>query len=396
MTHQILIAGGGIGGLASALVAARAGWQALVIEQAAVFSEVGAGIQLGPNATRVLREWGLLEAVAERACAPRRLVARDALTGRELSSLSLEGFASRYGAPYLTIHRAGLHEVLLQAVQAQGPQVHLHTGARIEDLVEVGEGVRAHLADGMKPEADALVGADGLWSVVRQVLLADGPAQPSDHVAYRGLAPLLDLPSFRQEREVTAWFGPRLHAVTYPVRDPATGTEMLNIVCVVQQQVEGERFGWNLPGTAERLQAVMGPAGAMLQEALRAVPSWGLWVLHDRPPVGGAAQMARGRVALLGDAAHPMRPYLAQGAAMAIEDAGELGRSLVAVRERVLDLPAALQRYALGRWQRVAQVQRRALRNGAIFHATGPVRLARDLALRGLGRRLMDQPWLYG
>ncbi len=396
MSRQLLVAGGGIGGLAAAFMAARAGWHARVFEQASVFSEVGAGIQLGPNATRVLRDWGLLDAVAARGCAPGRLVARDARTGRVLASLPLEDFTSRYGAPYLTIHRASLHAVLLQAAQGQGPQVSLHTGTRIEDLLAIGDGVRVRLTDGTRPEADALVGADGLWSVVRQALWADGPAQPSNHVAYRGLAPLAALPAFRQAFEVTAWLGPRLHAVTYPVRDPATGEGMLNVICVVQQQVEGDRFGWNLPGTAERLQAAMGPAGAMLQEALQAVPDWGLWVLHDRPPVGGAAQVARGRVALLGDAAHPMRPYLAQGAAMAIEDAAELGRSLTAVGERVLDVPEALQRYALGRWQRVAQVQRRALRNGAIFHATGPVRLARDLALRGLGQRLMDQPWLYG
>ncbi len=396
MTRQVLVAGGGIGGLAAAFSAARAGWHARVFEQASVFSEVGAGLQLGPNATRVLRDWGLLEAALARGCRPLRLVARDAFTGRALSSLPLEDFPSRYGAPYLTIHRADLHAVLLQAAQAQGPEVSLHTGARLEDLMEVGDGVRVRLADGTRPEADAVVGADGLWSVVRQALLADGPAQPSDHVAYRGLAPLAGLAGWLPAHEVTAWLGPRLHAVTYPVRDPATGEGMLNVVCVVQQRVEGARFGWDLPGTAQRLREAMGPAGPLLQEALQAVPAWGLWVLHDRPPVAGAAQMARGRVALLGDAAHPMRPYLAQGAAMAIEDAAELGRALRAVRDRVIDMPTALQRYALGRWQRVAQVQRRALRNGAIFHATGPVRLARDLALRGMGGRLMDQPWLYG
>ena len=200
------------------------------------------------------------------------------------------------------------------------------------------------------------------------------------------------LPPRWREPEVTAWLGPRLHAVTYPVR----GGEMLNVVCVVQQQVEGARFGWDLPGTAQRLRDALGPVGPRLQEAIDAVPGWGLWVLHDRDPVAGAAQMARGRIALLGDAAHPMRPYLAQGAAMALEDAQALGQALAAVKDRVLDTPEALQRYALGRWQRVAQVQRRSLRNATIFHAAGPLRLARDLALRGLGSRLMDVPWLYG
>ena len=396
MTRQLLIAGGGIGGLAAALTAARAGWHARLFEQAGVFSEVGAGIQMGPNVTRVLRDWGLLDAAQARACAPRRLVARDALTGRELACLPLSDFATRYGAPYLTIHRASLHAVLLEAVQGQGASVSLRTGARVEDLMDVEGGVRARLSDGTRCEADALVGADGLWSVVRQALLRDEPARPSNHVAYRGLALPGDLPAFLQAHEVTAWLGPRLHVVTYPVRDPATGAERLNVVCVVQQPVEGERFGWSLPGTSDRLRAALGPVCTILQEALDAVPAWGLWVLHDRAPVASAQEMARGRVALLGDAAHPMRPYLAQGAAMAIEDAAELGRALTAVGDRVLDIPDALQRYALGRWQRVAQVQRRALRNGAIFHATGPVRLARDLALRGLGQRLMDQPWLYG
>jgi salicylate hydroxylase len=141
--------------------------------------------------------------------------------------------------------------------------------------------------------------------------------------------------------------------------------------------------------------AATGPVGGPLRELLQAVPAWGRWVLHDRPPVAGPQQMARGCVALLGDAAHPMRPYLAQGAAMALEDADELGRALRGVTDRITDVPLALERYALGRWQRAARVQRHSLRNGKIFHASGPVRLGRDLALRALGARLMDLPWLY-
>ncbi|MFD0666661.1 FAD-dependent monooxygenase [Ramlibacter sp. MAHUQ-53] len=395
MSRDLLVAGGGIAGLAAALAAVRAGWMARVFEQAPHFSEVGAGLQLGPNATRVLRAWDVLPLVKDIACAPRRLVTRDALTGREIASLPLgTDFERRYGAPYLTMHRADLHGALLQAVG--GLEVGLHPGVRIAGFLEEGAAVGLRLDGREAPQADALAACDGLWSVARQQLLGDGPARPSDHVAYRGLATLADLPAPWQAGagggEVTAWLGPRLHAVTYPVR----GGAVLNVVCVVQQSVDGERFGWDLPGTVDRLRAAMGPACARLQEALQAVPSWGLWVLHDRDPVAGAHQMALGRVALLGDAAHPMRPYLAQGAAMALEDAFELGRSLQAVTDRVLDVPDALQRYALGRWQRVARVQRRALRNGTIFHATGPVRLARDLALRGLGARLMDQPWLYG
>jgi salicylate hydroxylase len=191
--------------------------------------------------------------------------------------------------------------------------------------------------------------------------------------------------------EVTAWLGPHLHAVTYPVR----GGTLLNVACFVEQPVEGPQQGWDLPGTSERLRAALGAVCDPLQAVVEAAPRWGLWVLHDRTPVAGAHEMARGRIALLGDASHPMRPYLAQGAAMALEDALELGQCLGGVRDRVMDTETALQRYALKRWQRVARVQRRSWRNGQIFHATGPVRLARDLAMGQLGARLMDLPWLY-
>ena len=391
MPRQLLIAGAGIGGLAAALAASRAGWQARVFEQAPAFSEVGAGIQLGPNATRVLREWGVLQSLQDRACRPSRLVARDARSGRGLAALALgDSFESRYEAPYLTVLRADLHAALWQGVRGQ--EVGLETGRRLERVTKRPDGVRVDLGGAGPCEGDALVGADGLWSVVRPSLVDDGAPRPSDHVAYRALVPLDRVPAVCRAQEVTAWLGPHLHAVTYPV----AGGALLNVVCVVRQAVDGSPHGWDLPGAAERLRAALGRMCDPLQSAVDAAPSWGLWVLHDRAPVSGAHQMARGRVALLGDAAHPMRPYLAQGAAMALEDAHALGRSLAAVRDRIVDVEAGLQRYALDRWQRVARVQRRSLRNAAIFHAQGPLRMARDLALRGLGARLMDLPWLYG
>ncbi|HSW17515.1 MAG TPA: FAD-dependent monooxygenase [Ramlibacter sp.] len=392
MSGQLLIAGGGIGGLAAAVAARRAGWEARVFEQAPAFSEVGAGLQLGPNATRVLRAWGLLEAARPLACAPQRLVARDAGSGAEIAALPLgEAFELRYGAPYLTLHRADLHQVLLQAAQDGGAM--LHTGVRIDGFEDVGEAVRLRLgACADQPEGDALAAADGLWSVLRQQLLNDGAAVASDHVALRGMAQVADLPARWRVPEVTAWLGPRLHLVTYPVQ----GGRMLNIVCVAQQATQGDRTGWDHTAAAESLRSVTAGAWGGLQELLQAVPSWGQWVLHDRPVVAGAQQMARGRVALLGDAAHPMRPYLAQGAAMALEDAFELGRALSPVDGAVIDVPTALRRYALNRWERSARVQRRSLRNADIFHATGALRLARDVAMRSLGGRLMDLPWLYG
>lgn len=391
MVHRLLVAGGGIGGLAAALAAARSGWQVQVFEQASAFSEVGAGVQLGPNATRVLRALGQLEAVQALACVPERLVARDALHARELGVLTLGAdFLARYGAPYLTVHRADLHAALWRGLQ--GLPVDLATDRRVIAVDVQRDGVRAALSEGASAVGDALIGADGLWSVVRSALLADAPPQASDHVAYRALIPMARLPAAWQAPEITAWLGPRLHVVTYPVR----GGSWLNVVCVVQQQVEGPRSGWDLPGTPERLRAALGAVCEPLQAVVDAAPDWGLWVLHDRTPVEGAHQMASVRIALLGDAAHPMRPYLAQGASMALEDAQELGRCLGMVRDHGIDVETALHRYALERWQRVARVQRRARRNGMIFHATGLLRMARDLALRSAPiTRVMDLPWLY-
>ncbi|TFY97008.1 FAD-dependent oxidoreductase [Ramlibacter rhizophilus] len=387
-----MVAGAGIGGLAAALAATRAGWLAHVFEQSAQLGEVGAGIQLGPNATRLLRAWDLLPAALLQGCAPERVVARDAQGGHELGVLPLGREAeARYGAPYLTIHRAELHGLLQQAAQAAG--VRTHTGQRVRAFIESDTAVGLDLDAAASPEGDALVAADGLWSGLRRQLLGDAPPTPSDHVAYRGLVPMSELPPRWRVAEVTAWLGPRLHAVSYPVR----GGDMLNIVFFLEESPRaGERWGWDHPAAAARLKAGLPAVCAPLRELVERVPSWGLWVLHDRPPVAGPQEMARGRVALLGDAAHPMRPYLAQGAAMALEDAFALGRALACVEADVADLPAALRRYALERWQRCARVQRRSLRNATLFHAGGPLRLGRDLALRSLGRRVMDLPWLYG
>nr|WP_255520192.1 FAD-dependent monooxygenase [Ramlibacter aurantiacus] len=383
----MVVAGAGIGGLAASLAATRAGWQVRVLEQAASLSEVGAGIQLGPNATRVLRDFGLLDAMAARAAHPQRLVARDAACGRELASLPLgPAFDRRYGAPYLTVHRADLQATLLQAVREAG--VDLQTGARVQDLQLAQGRVRLRRSAASALEADAAVGADGLWSALRQWLLGDGPPRASDHVAWRALLPMQDVPAPFRAPEVHAWLGPRLHAVSYPVR----AGEALNLVCVIEQSTSGDRAGWDDPAASAGPDLARLRLGGPLRELLECVPAWGMWVLHDRPPLAGPAGMARGPLALLGDAAHPMRPYLAQGAAMALEDAHVLGRLLATQ----LPVEQAFARYAQARWARCARVQRRSLRNGVIFHAAGPLRLARDASLRLLGARLMDLPWLYG
>jgi salicylate hydroxylase len=240
-------------------------------------------------------------------------------------------------------------------------------------------------------EGDALLAADGVWSALRALVADDGPPQPSGHLAYRGLVRQQDLPAPLRSEEVTVWLAPRMHLVTYPVR----GGEFLNAVCVVQGTQPGDPRDWDHAASQAQLEAALGPVCGAVRERIASLPSWRLWVLHARLPVSSADQMAKGRIALAGDAAHPMRPYLAQGAGMAIEDARELQRVLRVADGHVMDVPTALRRYALNRWGRVAKVQERSERNGTVFHATGPLRVARNAALRTVGAKLLDQPWLY-
>ena len=385
---QIVIAGGGIGGLAAALACARQGMSIQLLERAAQLSEVGAGIQIGPNVTRILQAWGLGDALAQVAAFPQRLQARDAQTGQLLGSLRLgERAQSLYGAPYATIHRADLHALLLQAAQAAGAGLAL--GQTVERWADSGEGLAVHGAGGASWQAAALIGADGVWSAVRSQLLGDAPARFTGHLAYRALVPQADLPSALRTQDVTVWMGPRLHVVHYPVR----AGQALNIIAIVHGDQPNDPKDWDHAGHTDTLMQAMGHVGADLHQRLEAIPAWRLWALHDRPPVSAASQMAQGRVALLGDAAHPMRPYLAQGAGMAIEDAQVLAQCLASDAGSVTQ---RLQAYADQRWARNAQVQARAIRNGSIFHAQGLVAMGRNLSMRLMGERLMDVPWLYG
>ncbi|MBG9387824.1 FAD-dependent monooxygenase [Caenimonas aquaedulcis] len=391
MTQQALIVGGGIAGLAAATAAMRAGWQARLYERAAQFSEAGAGIQLGPNATRILIGWGLREPLETIAALPERLRVQGGLDGRELGVLELgQPFARRYGAPYLTVHRADLQGMLLEAARALG--VDLRLASPMQEAAEEGEAVLLRTPAGVPIEGDALIGADGLWSAVRARVCSDGAPRDTRHVAYRALTAQRDLPARLRSFDVRVWLAPRLHVVAYPV----SGGEHLNVVVLVEDESHGgDVRDWDRHATFNALQAAAGPLCADLQELLISMPGWRLWALHDRPPVRGPEEMARGRIALMGDAAHPMLPYFAQGSGMAIEDARELGRAFESVRQGVVDVPLALRRYALNRWQRVARVQAMSRRNGTIFHAQGPLRWARDLSLRLLSDRLLDQPWLY-
>ena len=388
MKLNAAIAGGGIGGLAAALALARTGQQVELFEKAAAFTEIGAGIQLGPNVTRILQGWGLLDALQRVATAPDCLQVRSATTGCVLGELRLgNAMAARYGAPYLTLHRADLHAVLLYGVQQTAAV--LRTDCAVESFQQTPQMVSVQTSLGTQ-DVDLLVGADGLWSSTRQQLLGDGPPRRTGHLAYRALIKQTDLPERLRSNNVTAWLIPKMHAVQYPV----CSGEWLNVVVFVHGDVPSDFENWDHSANASDLTSHLASCCPELQDVVQTAPNWRLWVMHDRPPMQGAHHHALGRVALLGDAAHPMRPYLAQGAGMAIEDAAELGLVLGAATPA--DTPTALQRYAANRWQRNARVQARALRNGQIFHATGPTRWGRDVAMKLMGERLLDMPWLYG
>jgi len=397
--NDVLISGAGIAGLAAALACANEGRTVRVLERASSFGEVGAGIQLGPNVTRILHGWGLERPLARISAFPDRLQVRSAVDGSQLGVLPLgKAMRTRYGAPYATVHRADLHHLLLDAVHTQGG-VQLELQGELlafEQFPDSGVSVRA--AGDREYQAKVLLGADGLWSMVRQLLLQDGDAQPSGHLAYRALLRQSDLPDALRSQQVTAWLGPLLHVVQYPVR----GGDWLNLVVVVHgppdwmraaNATPGQLANWNQEADRAQLLQALGNVAAPLLALVEVVPAWRLWILCDRAPMVGPGEHARGRVALIGDAAHPMRPYLAQGAGMAIEDAQAVA---LALSDQARPVEASLEEFARVRWRRNRRVQQHARRNGQIFHARGFVRWGRDASLALLGARLLDLPWLYG
>jgi len=418
-TPQLLIAGGGIGGLAAALACHRAGCAVQVLEQAPVISEVGAGLQLGPNAVRVLEAWGLGPAVRAVASVPQRLQVRDAASGKVLGQIPLgASFRERYGGDYLTLHRADLQQLLLTAVQAQAQgegakgsaamdiggrrSIRLQLQTTVKTIAEEAHQISATDHNGMKYTAHALLGCDGLWSGVRQHLLHDGRPQATGHLAYRAMLATGDVPQAIAQDQVTVWLGPKMHAVAYPVR----GGALFNLVVIVHGSLPADvapsaEERWDDQTTGKNLLDRLSGGHSLLHEVIASAVEWRRWVLHDRHPLQGPRQMAQGRIALLGDAAHPMRPYLAQGAAMALEDAQALAHALIKTRGNASNAPAvdtlpqALHSYAVTRWQRNARVQAKARRNGQIFHASGPLRIARNFAMAVLGERLLDTRWLY-
>jgi salicylate hydroxylase len=393
MSPHVLIAGAGIGGLGAALAFSQIGLKVTVLEQSDVFGEVGAGVQISPNAYKVLSDWGLADVLKQTANFPARLQVRNAASQALLGELTLgESAQARYGYPFSTFHRADLHTLLLNAVRQQ-PNVELRLNAKIVDIMDSrlrGNGgseqkVQVTTVSGSRFTADALIGADGLHSRVRQHVVGDAAARTTGHTAWRALLPMADVPAELQHDQITAWLAPDSHTIAYPVQQGKS----LNIVYCCENRGKNDiQPAYLLPQQLSKsLQNVFQTATEK--------NAWTRWDLFDRPPMTSSTEMfnpAYPHIALLGDAAHPMLPYLAQGAGMALEDAQALAMS---VQQNLSHLPSALQLYAQTRWQRNAKVQARAARNGQIFHAKPPVSWARDAAMGLLGEKLLDSPWLY-
>lgn len=395
---QVCVAGGGIAGLSTALALNRqAGLVPVVLERAPVYSEIGAGIQLGPNATRWLIDWGLDASLREVVGQPEALHVLSAESGASLGQLGLGArMRERYGHPYYTIHRADLHRVLLDACRALGVELRNHSEVQsVSGLAGASSEVLLRTAIGDELSAHALIAADGVWSKLRAHVIDDGMPVPTGHVAYRALVKQADMPVAHRVGNVHVWMGQGMHVVHYPVR----AGEEANIVVLVEGPSSGQLHDWSRPVESLRSHAALARACTRLRDLVGAVESaaggWKQWTLAGRAPVAGAHQVAKGRLALAGDAAHPMLPYLAQGAGMAIEDAAVLSRCLKGINPAGSEVEWALQHYAQQRWQRCAQVQSRAMRNGSIFHMPASTAWARNLAIRVLGESLLDVPWLY-
>lgn len=385
MKQNVLIAGGGIGGIAAALVLGRHGHNITVLEQAAEFGEIGAGIQLGPNIFKMLEHLRLTDAINAVAYFPPGLGMRDIITDEAVIHVPLGDVAcATYGFPYGVIYRADLHDVLLNACRAL-PNVTLRTSTKVESFAQNESSVSATLHSGEIVQGTLLIGADGMWSNTREAIVADGKPLVSGHIAYRAVLRRDDVPSHLWNDDVRLWGGEKTHLVTYPLRRG----ELFNLVAVFHSNKYEE--GWNSFGDTDELTARFANACTPVKELLAKIETWKMWVLCDREPV---KHWSQGRVTLLGDAAHPMLQYLAQGAGQAIEDAVVLGN---AIAQSDGDVVAALQKYQQARYLRTGRVQLTARFYGDIYHATGVTRELRNQMFQSGSESagFMGLKWMY-
>jgi salicylate hydroxylase len=387
-SRTIIVAGAGIGGLTAALALIREGFRVVVIEQAAQLEEAGAGIQLSPNATAILRALGVADHLQSRAVAPEAIRVRSAASAREIVRIPLGPAAEqRYGAPYWVIHRADLQAGLIEALEAT-PDFVLRLGLKVEDFAVHAHGITVaarNRSAAIDEHGIALVGADGLWSTVRGKLGDRGAPQFRERTAWRALVPAERAPLWTREPATVLWLGSDAHLVHYPVK----GGQMINFVAIVRD--DRRLAGWSAAGRRSDLVRLFSGWHKDARALIAAPQSWLRWSLFDRPhphPWGS------GSVTLLGDAAHAMLPFLAQGGAMAIEDAAVLAACLARQSE---DPAAALRRYEGLRRRRTARARSEARRNGRLYHLKGPAAVARNLALAAMGgkRLLRRYDWLY-
>jgi salicylate hydroxylase len=392
--RTVLVAGAGIAGLTAALAFAARRFHVEIFERAESFEAAGAGIQLSPNAARILGTLGVLDALGG-AVAPEAVVLKDGTSLKELARVPLGKAAeTRWNAPYLVAHRADLHEALL-ARASEHPSIRLHTGSTVAgvDFEDQGVVVTVEHADGQeKAVGELLVAADGVWSALRNFVKGSRRSRPSGTMAWRALVETASaagqaLAPLAPSDRVTAFLNPALHMVVYPLR----GGTVLNLVALTKG--EAGAGSWTNAVDARPLVLAMRGFAPPLADLAETAKSWTAWPIHAVDPAGPWTD--RRGLALSGDAAHAMTPFAAQGAAMAVEDAWVLA-ALVA--ERPDDLPTALARYEAVRRPRIQRVVRRGAFNHFTWHASGPIALARNvvLAARSPERLAADFDWLYG
>ncbi len=384
-SRSVLVAGGGIGGLAAALALTRQGLSVTVLEQAQQLGEIGAGIQLGPNAFAAFDALGVGAPARARAVYTDRMVMHDALDERLVGCIPTgEAFRQRFGNPYAVIHRADVHQTLLDAALASD-RIQVRTGTSVQRVEQHADGVAVHDSQGGVHRGVALIGADGVKSAVRRQFVGD-EARVSSHVVYRAVVDQADFPADLRWNAASIWVGPNCHLVHYPLR----GGEQYNVVVTFHSREQEE---WSVrEGSRDEVQRYFDGICPRARQLIDLPKDWKRWATADRDPIG---QWTFGRVTLLGDAAHATLQYLAQGACMALEDAVTLGEAL---RVHGNDFDRAFDHYQRSRIARTARIVLSAREMGRIFHAKGVDRLVRnDLWKDRTPAHFYDaMAWLYG